>query len=812
MVVIKRDGSREKFDASKLNKWAEWASEIGGKYVDWTEIVLTAASRMPNEVTSKQIQELLIQTCLDNNSWSHNLMGGRLYAALTFKEFYDNKIPTVKELHDKLYELDLMVKLDYSDEEYEKIEKFINHELDYKSSYSELQHIRKKYSIQNRVEHKEYESQQFVYMRMAMALSENEKHDRLKTVKGFYEHLSAKRINAPTPNYVNLGTRKKGFASCLVYTTNDTAKSLAVGDHIAYMMTCQSAGIGSHLNTRSLGDPVNGGLIKHQGKLPYYKALDGAVHANLQSGRGGAVTTYFTCYDPEIETLLQLKNPMSTEDKRIRGLDYSFGANKFFARKAAKNETYFTFTSFSAPDLYEAFYSKDQDKFEELYNKYENDESFEKNYLNARDILVSALNESYETGRMYLHFPDAMNTHTPFNDTIYSSNLCAEIALPTRGYSDMLSLYSEEPQDEVVFLDENGVQYEFKSDDVIGINGELTEAYNIKLNDEVEVLTGAIYSETTNEMLFETREKIKVSEIIRNRNPEMGLCSLAGICVDKIKSEEQYEDTMYYALKMIDKCIDMSEYVLPHLGTTAKNRRSAGVSIIGLAHYMAQRKLSYSSQEGLDEIHRLSERHYYYALKASLRLGKELGNAKWMYKTKWKNGWLPIDTYAKTIDGITNTPLQYDWEELRQQVIENGGIRHSVLTCSLPSESSSIASGTTNGVYPIRSLTLIKGDANKVTYWAAPESEKLEKYYEIAWDIKPRDLIKVYAVIQKWTDQAISADLYADVSDSKVSASDMVKDYLEMCKYSQKTRYYMNTLTTRGTSLDDSEVCESCTL
>jgi ribonucleoside-diphosphate reductase alpha chain len=277
MVVIKRDGSREKFDASKLNKWAEWASEIGGKYVDWTEIVLTAASRMPNEVTSKQIQELLIQTCLDNNSWSHNLMGGRLYAALTFKEFYDNKIPTVKELHDKLYELDLMVKLDYSDEEYEKIEKFINHELDYKSSYSELQHIRKKYSIQNRVEHKEYESQQFVYMRMAMALSENEKHDRLKTVKGFYDHLSAKRINAPTPNYVNLGTRKKGFASCLVYTTNDTAKSLAVGDHIAYMMTCQSAGIGSHLNTRSLGDPVNGGLIKHQGKLPYYKALDGAV-------------------------------------------------------------------------------------------------------------------------------------------------------------------------------------------------------------------------------------------------------------------------------------------------------------------------------------------------------------------------------------------------------------------------------------------------------------------------------------------------------------------------------------------------------
>lgn len=798
MIVIKRDGSEEKFDASKLNKWAEWASEIGGKYVDWTEIVLTAAGKMPQTVSSRQIQELLIQSCLDNKTWSHNLMAGRLYASLTFKDLYGNDAtPTVKELHEKLYNLGLMVKLNYSDEEYSKIEGFITHDKDYNCSYSELQHIRKKYAIQNRVTREEYESQQFVYMRMAMALSESETTNRLNSVKNFYNHFSSKRINAPTPNYVNLGTKKRGFASCLVYTTNDTAKSLAVGDHIAYTMTCQSAGIGSHINTRTIGDPVNGGLVAHMGKLPYYRSLDGAVHANLQAGRGGAATTYFTCYDPEIETLLMLKNPMSTEDKKIRGLDYSFGANKFFAKKAAKNEMYFTFTSYSAPDLYESFYSGDDEKFENLYLKYENDNSFKKNYLNARDVLMATLNESYETGRMYLHFPDAMNKHTPFNDTIYSSNLCTEIALPTRGYSDMMSLYSEDAQDDIIFIGSDDVTHTLKSNELILIDGSENYAHYIEVGQTVK------FSDV----------EVSVKTIIQNRNPEMGLCSLAGICVDKISSDEQYEDAMYYALKMIDKCIDMSEYVLPHLGTTAKNRRSAGVSIIGLAHYMAQRKLSYTSQAGLDEIHRLSERHYYFALKASLRLGKELGNAKWMHKTKWINGWLPLDTYAKTVDSITNVGLQYDWESLRKEVIENKGIRHSVLTCALPSESSSIASGTTNGVYPIRSLSLIKGDANKVTYWNAPNGEKLKKHYEIAWDIPVSALIKVYAIIQKWTDQAISADFYADVSNSKVSSTNMIKDYLEMCKYSQKTRYYMNTLTTRGVSLDESqEECESCKL
>lgn len=742
MIIIKRDGRRESFSAEKLNKWAEWATE-NLDHVDWSDVVLSTVGRLQKEITSVDLQNELIKTCLDNNSWEYNLMAGRLYAAETFKSLYNNEIPTVQELHKELRKKGLMKKLKYSDEEYKQVQEFINHSKDFGTSYSALQHIRVKYSIQNRVLGEQYESQQFTFMRMAMALAEEESKDRMIHVKNYYDLLSDKKINAPTPNYVNLGTDLKGFASCMLYTTNDTAKSLAIGDHIGYTMTCMSAGIGAHIRTRSLGDSVRNGAIKHQGKLPYLRALDGAVHANLQSGRGGACTVYLNSFDPEIEVLLKLKNPMSTQDRQIRGLDYGVSINKFFAKKAAKNENVFLFNTFTAPDLYEAFYSGNPEKFEELYLKYENKKSFVKKYVNAREIIMSALNEAFETGRIYLHFVDEANIHTPFEEPIYMSNLCQEISLPNSGYKRMQDLYSSED----------------------------------------------------------------------HGNGEIALCSLAGINVDKIGTEEEYELAMKYALRMIDTVIDLGDYPLPHLEVTAKARRSAGIGIIGLAHYMAERGLSYSSQRGLDEIHRVQERHYYYALKASLELSKERGLAKWMHKTKWPKGWLPLDTYNKNVDKLTQVPLQYDWESLRQEIIQNGGIRNSVLVATMPSESSSLASETTNSVYPIRDLTLIKGDASKITYWAAPNGEELKDKYEFAWDIPTQDMIKVYGVLQKFHDQGISADLWADVSKGKVSSTDMLKDFFSMVSAGMKSRYYQNTLTTRGVQETSSEEdCESCTL
>lgn len=738
--IIKRSGKEEEFSAEKVNGWGEWAAKALHGRVDWGEAVLHAVSVLPEKCSSEDLQNALIDFCLNKKTWEYNLMAGRLYYGLIVKKFYGKKVPTVRELHRQMIDYGLLVDMGYSDEEYTEIEQIINHKLDLKNTHFEIHQIRHKYALRDKIAGKEFETPQFVYMRMAMALSQFEK-DRIENIRRFYDHFSHKRINVPTPYYTNLGTKMNGFASCCVYTTNDTAPSLAAGDHIGYMMTVMSAGIGSHIKTRSLGDSIRNGLIVHQGKIPYYRALVGAVGANLQNGRGGAATVYYTAFDPEVEVIAKLKNPMTPSVKQVRGCDYSFGSNKFFAKKAALDEDVALFSYGDAPELYESQYGSSED-FEQKYNEFLQSDK-PRTMVSARKLLVMILNEGYETGRHYLHFFDEMNTHTPFKDKIYSSNLCAEIALPTKGYDSVKELY---------------------------------ESY-------------------------------------QEGNGEIGLCNIGGIIVSNIENDDQYADVAYYVLKMIDFGIHYSDYVFKNLEDTAKSRLSAGVGILGLAHLMAKKNKKYSSQDGKDFIHEIFETHAWHLINASLRLGKERGNAPWMHKTKWPEGWLPIDTYNKKVDELVSTGNKRDWESLRKQIVENGGIRNSVCVAHMPGESSSLGSGTTNGPYPIRDYDLVKTNETMVLNYVAPDGTVLKDKYEIAWEIPSEDLIDCYAIMQKWTDQAISCDLYRKVQgDEKVGSSEMIKLYLRMAKYGVKTRYYINSKTAKGIDLNATEVCESCSL
>jgi ribonucleoside-diphosphate reductase alpha chain len=76
-------------------------------------------------------------------------------------------------------------------------------------------------------------------------------------------------------------------------------------------------------------------------------------------------------------------------------------------------------------------------------------------------------------------------------------------------------------------------------------------------------------------------------------------------------------------------------------------------------------------------------------------------------------------------------------------------------------------------------------------------------------------MIDCYAIIQKWTDQSISADLYRKlIGSDTVTTKEMISDYLYMTKMGMKTQYYTNVYTanSNATNTDDNEVCESCTL
>lgn len=745
-TIIKLDGTEEAFNPAKPNRWCEWGTEELKDKVDWSSILMETIQTLPKKVSSQEFQMALIENTLSHRTWSHYIFAGRLYAVWIHKHLYGTEgLPTLKALHTRMQQDGLMVKLKYTTQDYIKIEKFLKHDLDFEQPHFALHQIRKKYALGNRVTGKEYESPQFTYMRMAMALAENEpKAVRLQVVKDFYDLFANKQLSAPTPNYINLGTVHRGFASCCLFASGDNGTSLAIGNYIGDKMTQMSAGIGVNIMTRAVGDAVRNGLFLHHGKKKYYDSMGKSIVANTQAGRGGAVTCFFESFDQESDLILALRNPRSTEDRRNRDMHFAMLANSFFARKAARNEQIFAFNPYTAPDLHKAFYGKDIDLFESIYNKYEADDSFKKHWVSAREVLRTSLKEAQETGVAYIGQVDEMNRHTPFLESIHSSNLCMEIAEPTAPYYDMMDLYSSED----------------------------------------------------------------------HGRGEIATCSLGAASIDNIHDKETYQKVCYYGLKMIDYCILNSTYVFPHLEFTAKQRMSAGMGIMGLATHMARAGLSYSSDAGKEELHFIAERHMYHMIEASLRISKERGLAPWIHKTRWPEGWLPIDTYKRAVDSIKKdgTPFEYlyNWEKLRAEVVANGGIGHSVLVAYMPGESSSKALGGCNGLYPARRLTLTKNDQNNHLYWAAPNGDDPAYKYELAWDIPTKDMIDCYAIFQKFTDQAISADLYRRiVGKEQIDVNELFKDYFYMVKMGMKTRYYFNTETTANLSLEAMESAQA---
>ena len=94
-TIIKRDGHSEPFTPFKLNQWGQWAAQTLGDAVDWPSAVLETVSAMSATATSRELQQQLIRTCLNFDTWSYNRMAGRLYATLIRMDLYRNARPTV---------------------------------------------------------------------------------------------------------------------------------------------------------------------------------------------------------------------------------------------------------------------------------------------------------------------------------------------------------------------------------------------------------------------------------------------------------------------------------------------------------------------------------------------------------------------------------------------------------------------------------------------------------------------------------------------------------------------------------------------
>jgi ribonucleoside-diphosphate reductase alpha chain len=310
---------------------------------------------------------------------------------------------------------------------------------------------------------------------------------------------------------------------------------------------------------------------------------------------------------------------------------------------------------------------------------------------------------------------------------------------------------------------------------------------------------------------------------------EIALCILSAINIGKIKTNEDLEVLCDLAVRSLDELIDFQGYPVRAAEIATRARRSLGVGYIGLAHYLAKHGEHYDDPGAWKLVHDLTEAFQYYLIQATVNLAKEKGACEYSQRTKYGQGILPIDTYKKDVDEIVSNNLKYDWESLRQQVLQYG-VRNSTLSAQMPSESSSVVSNATNGIEPPRGYLSVKKSKKGPLKQIVPQYQTLKNNYTLLWDMPSNTgYINIVAVMQKFFDQAISGNWSynpENYPNNEVPVSVMAQDLLTTYKYGWKTSYYQNTYDIKTDEVEESkpsvddlindilnseeEDCESC--
>jgi ribonucleoside-diphosphate reductase alpha chain len=438
--VIKRDGRKEILDYNKINKVLIWATE-NIKDVSASDVAMNAKLQIHDGITTEQIHRVMIKSADElttEKNPNYQFVAGNLCNYLLRKKIFGS-VTNLPHLYDVIKHnvekgvYDSLILEKYSKEEIGKINNFVKHDRDFDFPYCGIQQLIDKYLVQDRKSGDVFETPQYMYILISMTLfSDYNKENKLEKIKSFYDDISKFKINLPTPIMAGVRAPGRQWSSCTLIDVGDSLDSIFNSNTAIGYYTSKRAGIGINAGRiRAVGDKIRSGEVIHTGVIPYLKMFESTVKSCTQNGiRGGSATVHFPFWHKEIQDILVLKNNKGTDDNRVRKLDYSIQFCRLFYKRFIENKDITLFSPADVPDLMDAF-GLDNDKFDILYEKYENKKNINKKKINARDFFNQFCQERIGTGRMYVMNIDNANTHSSFKDKIYMSNLCQEINLPT---------------------------------------------------------------------------------------------------------------------------------------------------------------------------------------------------------------------------------------------------------------------------------------------------------------------------------------------------------------------------------------------
>jgi len=453
ITVIKRNGSSAEL---QIDKWQSQIAKVCQGIADVSQSMIEIKSQphFYDKITTKEIDEITLRAIVDlidvesNPDIGHTnyqYVAGKQRLSMLRKDVYGQYAPlhlldiVKKNIAVGLYTTEL---LDwYSEDDWNKMNDIIDHDKDETYSFAAIEQLIEKYLVRNRATEEIFETPQIRYMIAAATVFHKEEPNtaRMKFIKEYYNAASDGLFTLATPVLAGLGTPTKQFSSCVLIRSDDDLDSIFASGEMMAKYASKRAGIGLEIGRlRSLGSPIRGGEIMHTGMIPFLKKWFGDLRSCSQGGiRNASATVFYPIWHYQFDDLIVLKNNQGTEETRVRHMDYGVVLSAFFWRRFKNKENITFFDPNEVPDLYEAFY-KDTALFEELYLKYERSTKLRKKTMSAEEVFKGGiLKERTDTGRIYLVNIDNVINQGPFDPyyhTIYQSNLCLEILLPTKPF------------------------------------------------------------------------------------------------------------------------------------------------------------------------------------------------------------------------------------------------------------------------------------------------------------------------------------------------------------------------------------------
>ena len=761
IYVVKRDGTREPFDANKINLALVRASE---GLPDQIQKVVQVATELQltlfDGITSEELDEAVIHTALQNVKDDPDF--DTIAARLLLKNIYKNILgdyetdEELKKLHEKKFAeyLKFGVKEGLLDKrmanpkvfDIKKLAAALDPSRDGLSKYLGVITNKNRYALRKQ-NGDPFETPQFTHMRIAMGLSFNEK-DPTAAALDFYKHMSSLDYLPGGSTRVNAGGSFPQLSNCFVIEVQDDMESIAKSVRDVMWIAKGTGGIGISMNKlRAMGSPVKTTNTVSTGPLPFMKMIDTALFAVSRKGKkAGAAALYMENWHLNFPQFLELRQNSGDPYFRTRFANTAvFISDEFMRRVAAETDWYLFDPAEVAdlPDLYGVDFAK---RYNEYVGMAEAGKLRAFKKLPARQLYREMLTQLQATSHPWLTWKDTINVRALNNNvsTIHLSNLCTEITLP---------------QDEK----------------------------NIAVCNLVSINLSSFLDTETKEWDWKRLEAATRS-----------------------------------AIRQLDNLCDITDTPIPEAMNSINTTRALGLGIMGFTDIIEKLGHSYESEEAYDTMDRLAEFISYYAIDESADLAKTRGSYPDFKGSGWSKGELPIDTVDlleidRGVSVDVTRKKRLDWEKLRKKTTK--GMRNATLMAVAPTANIAHVAGTTPGIDPqfgqIFSRSTLNGkflevntnlvrDLKNLGIWdevkeqllieqgdltnIAAVPQELKDVYKTCFQLSPFAFIEVAARAQKWVDQAISRNMYLDTR----SIDDMEKVYMEAWKRGLKTTYYLH--------------------